>query len=182
MKLVKLFSIIAPVALFAGCQPAAEDYSWLKNALDTSVKQLELTADEIDETGLLPRSIHKGHDIDFLERQLEMDRTLFQDSLRAQPAPEKDGQRRLCKVYDWTSGFFPGSLWYTYELTGNETIKAQAINFTQKLNPVRYYTGTHDLGFMINCSYGNALRLSPADTIKNVLIETADNLISRFNP
>ena len=34
---------------------------------------------------------------------------------------------------------------------------------------------------MINCSYGNALRLSPSDTIPAVLIQTADNLCSRFN-
>ncbi len=182
MKLVKLFSFIAPVAFFAGCQPATEDNAWLKHALDTSVSQLRLTAEEIDASGLMPRSIHKGHDVSFLERQLEMDRSLFQDSLRAQPVPEAVGTRRLCKIYDWTSGFFPGSLWYAYELTGNEEMKAQAINFTEKLNPVRHYDGTHDLGFMINCSYGNALRLSPADTIPAVLIETADNLISRFNP
>ena len=49
------------------------------------------------------------------------------------------------------------------------------------LNPVRYYTGTHDLGFMINCSYGNAERLSPNDTISAVMVETAENLCSRFN-
>ncbi len=35
---------------------------------------------------------------------------------------------------------------------------------------------------MINCSYGNALRLAPDDTIKAVIIETADNLSARFNP
>lgn len=35
---------------------------------------------------------------------------------------------------------------------------------------------------MMNCSYGNALRLAPNDTIKAVLVETADNLCARFNP
>lgn len=34
----------------------------------------------------------------------------------------------------------------------------------------------------MNCSYGNALRLAPNDTIKAVLVETADNLCARFNP
>ena len=91
------------------------------------------------------------------------------------------GKRRLCVVYDWTSGFFPGSLWYAYELTGNDTLKADAIQYTNLLNPVRYYKGTHDLGFMINCSYGNAERLAPNDTIKAVMKETADNLSGRFN-
>ena len=54
-------------------------------------------------------------------------------------------------------------------------------NIQNLLNPVRYYKGTHDLGFMINCSYGNAERLAPNDTIKAVMKETADNLSGRFN-
>ncbi len=35
--------------------------------------------------------------------------------------PVKDalGSRRYCSsIYDWTSGFFPGNLWYAYQLTG----------------------------------------------------------------
>ena len=82
--------------------------------------------------------------MDFLCRQLERDSLTFKDSLRAQPTAEQLGKRRLCNVYDWTSGFFPGSLWYAYELTGNDTLKTQAIEYTNLLNPVRYYKGTHD--------------------------------------
>lgn len=182
MKLVKISSFVASAVLLVGCNDEVREYGWLGNALDTSVKQLEFTAAQIDDSGLMPRSVWVGYDIDFMERQLGMDRSVFQDSLRAQPAPEKIGTRRLCKIYDWTSGFFPGSMWYAYELTGNESMKAYAAKFTNKLNPIRYYDGTHDLGFMMNCSYGNALRLSPSDTIPAVLTETADNLISRFNP
>lgn len=157
----------------------SEDYSWVKTGIDRAQHQLMLTAEEIDGTGKLPRSIHVGYDFAKLQEQLEKE--IFIDSLRAQPAAEIIGQRRLCKIYDWTSGFFPGSLWYVYELTGDEAVKQQAVKYTELLNPVREYRGTHDLGFMMNCSYGNALRLSPNDTIPAVLIQTADNLISRFN-
>lgn len=129
---------------------------------------------------MLPRSIRTGYDMAFLCRQLERDSLTFKDSLRAQPAAEQLGKRRLCGVYDWTSGFFPGSLWYAYELTGNDTLKAQAIQYTNLLNPVRYYKGTHDLGFMINCSYGNAERLAPNDTIAAVMKETADKPLRTF--
>ena len=138
-----------------------------------------LTASELDGTGKLPRSIHVGYNFEKLQEQLEKE--IFIDSLRAQPAPEIVGQRRVCDIYDWTSGFFPGSLWYVYEFTGDEAVKEAAITYTELLNPIREYTGTHDLGFMMNCSYGNALRLSPNDTIPAVLIQTADNLCSRFN-
>ena len=161
-----------------GCQK--NEYSWIKTGIDRAQHQLMLTAEEIDGTDMLPRSIWVGYDIAMLERQLEKEVAV--DSLRPQPAAEKLGSRRLCGIKDWTSGFFPGSLWYVYEFTGNEDVKSAAIRYTELLNPLREYAGTHDLGFMLNCSYGNALRLSPADTISNVLIETADNLCSRFNP
>lgn len=180
MKLQKFLPLAASALLLVSCN--SQDYSWLKNALDTSVEQLELTADAIEDTGLMPRSIWVGYDLDFMERQLEMDKAVFQDSLRAQPAAEKLGTRRLVGIKDWTSGFYPGSMWYAYELTGDENMKARAAQFTNLLYPIREYKGTHDLGFMMNCSYGNALRLAPADSIKAILVQTADNLAGRFDP
>ena len=167
---------------FASCQTQPkEDYSWIKKGLDVASAQLTLTAEEISSTNMLPRSIRTGYDMNFLCRQLERDSLTFKDSLRAYPTADQMGKRRLCSVYDWTSGFYPGSLWYAYELTGNDTLKTWAIQYTNLLNPVRYYTGTHDLGFMVNCSYGNAERLAPNDTIAAVMKETADNLCGRFN-
>lgn len=88
---------------------------------------------------------------------------------------------RLDNIYDWTSGFFPGSLWYMYELTENNFFKDEASKFTSYLHDIRYYKGTHDLGFMIYCSYGNELRLTGDTATVPVMIQTADNLISRFN-
>ena len=184
MKFTELItSLCCSAAMLAGvsCQQGNEDYGWLKNGIDTSVSQLLLTADEIEDTGMMPRSIWVGYDLDFLGWQLGADPMTFKDSLRAHPAATKIGKRRLCDIYDWTSGFFPGSLWYAYELTGNAKAAEEASAFTNILNPIRYYKGTHDLGFMMECSYGNALRLSPNDTIKAVIVETADNLCSRFN-
>lgn len=178
----KLVLFASVTIALASCQTTPkEDYSWIKKGLDVASAQLQLSAEEVSGTGMLPRSIRTGYDMDFLCRQLERDSLTFKDSLRAQPTPEQLGKRRLCGVYDWTSGFFPGSLWYAYELTGNDTLKAEAIQYTNLLNPVRYYKGTHDLGFMVNCSYGNAERLAPNDTIAAVMRETADNLCGRFN-
>ena len=172
--------ILVAAAATISCTQKGTD--WIGNGIRTAAAQLELTAEEVDGTGMLPRSIHVGYDMTELCMQLGRDSLTFKDSLRARPAADKKGKRSLCGIYDWTSGFFPGSLWYAYELTGDEKLKEEAVKFTNLLNPVRYYDGTHDLGFMIGCSYGNALRLSPADTIRNVITETADNLISRFDP
>lgn len=181
MKKSIILLTVASVFGLAACQCNPEK-DWITHALDISSNQLKLTAGEIADSALLPRSVWTGYTMDFLVSQMEQEAKAFQDSLTANPPADKLGKRRLCSISDWTSGFFPGSLWYAYEMTGDEELKLQAIRYTNLLNPVRYQTDTHDLGFMINCSYGNALRLAPNDTIQAVLVETADNLYARFDP
>ncbi|MBR3931386.1 MAG: glucuronyl hydrolase, partial [Tidjanibacter sp.] len=177
MKIKHLIVAAVAVVALAGCsQP--KDYGWIKVAVDRATVQLLQTAEEIGDTPMIPRSIWAGYDPAMLEKQLEKDFDTFKDSLRKKAAPELLGKRRLAGVYDWTSGFYPGSLWYVYEFTGNEAVKEAAVKFTNLLFPVSHYTQTHDLGFMINCSYGNAHRLMPCDTIPEVLVRTADNLCS----
>src|SRR5262245_34489402 len=48
----------------------------------------------------------------------------------------------------WCSGFYPGTLWYLYEYTNDESLKAEAIRSTALLEKEKNNTGTHDLGFM----------------------------------
>lgn len=95
---------------------------------------------------------------------------------------DKQGRLRGTDKYDWTSGFFPGSLWYAYEATKDETLKAEATKWTEKLAALQTFTGHHDLGFMMYCSYGNAWRLTGKDAYKNILIQSAKSLATRFSP
>ena len=83
----------------------------------------------------------------------------------------------------WTSGFFSGSLWYIYELTGDSKYRNYAIKYMKRIEEEQYTTSHHDVGFMMYCSYGNALRLNPSDSTyyKKVLVQSANSLISRFN-
>lgn len=92
-----------------------------------------------------------------------------------------DGNLMVTGMYDWTPGFFPGSLWYLYELTGDTVWKAKAEKWTHTLEPLKTFTGHHDLGFMMYCSYGNAERLAPKDEYKDILVESAYSLASRFS-
>ena len=186
MKKFLLFCYaVATLQGFSGCSPSQpkEDYGWLKNAIDTSVQQLEETVADVGDSVLLPRSIWTGYDMDFLCSQLQREPVTFKDSLRMKPVKDALGSRRYCSsIYDWTSGFFPGNLWYAYQLTGIEGLKNGAVKFTNYLYPVKDYKGTHDIGFMMNCSYGNAYRLAPADSVHQALVQTAGNLCSRFDP
>ena len=76
------------------------------------------------------------------------------------PKSFKDGEIVTAKPRDWTSGFLPGALWLLYEHTGDEQLKEYADIFTRRLEELKSYTGTHDLGFMVFCSYGTAYRLT----------------------
>lgn len=170
----------AVAALVISCNNKTPE--WVGTALESSTQQLLSTADTLRDSGRFPRSIWSGWDIEFLAEQIGPSVYAKVDSLRPQPSADKLGKLRTCDVYDWTSGFFPGSLWLAYELTGDERLLADAVDYTNKMLPATFYTGTHDLGFMVGCSYGNALRLCPNDSLKTVIIRTADNLASRFNP
>ncbi len=93
-----------------------------------------------------------------------------------------DGTVRVAPYRDWTTGFFPGSLWYAYELTNDNNLALQAKRFTLALDSVRYIKDTHDVGFMLYCSYGNAYRITGDKMYLPALKDGASNLASRFNP
>src|SRR5687767_4411945 len=95
---------------------------------------------------------------------------------------DKQGQLKLTNKYEWTSGFFPGALWYAYEGTGDSVLKSKAIQWTEKLEALQTFTGHHDLGFMMYCSYGNAYRLTGNQQYKNILVQAARSLCTRFSP
>jgi len=81
----------------------------------------------------------------------------------------------------WCSGFFPGSLWYLYDYTGDEVLKEMAMARTALIEKEQYNTGTHDLGFMINNSFGNGLRIAGIEAYKPVMINGAYSLMTRYN-
>lgn len=51
-------------------------------------------------------------------------------------------------VWDWTSGFFAGSLWYLYNLTGDEKWKTLAKKYTEALKQQQYITSHHDTALL----------------------------------
>ncbi len=92
-----------------------------------------------------------------------------------------DGSVRLAPQSDWTTGFFPGSLWYGYELSGDKQLATSARKFTLGMDSLKNFKHTHDLGFMIYCSYGNAYRLTKDKAYVSTLENGAKNLHGRYN-
>ncbi|HTI07618.1 MAG TPA: alginate lyase family protein [Puia sp.] len=98
------------------------------------------------------------------------------------PRTIENGQLKLVPSKDWTSGFFPGVLWMLYEYTGNNEWKEQAATFTAAMEKEKTNGTTHDMGFKIYCSVGNGYRLTKDPHYKEVIIQSARTLSTRFNP
>jgi hypothetical protein len=81
----------------------------------------------------------------------------------------------------WTSGFYPGTLFYLYEFSHDTALLREATDRLQLLQKEQYNKGTHDLGFMLYCSFGNALRITGRPEYKDVLLTGARSLSTRFN-
>jgi len=93
-----------------------------------------------------------------------------------------DGQLQMVAPKDWTSGFFPGSLWYLYQATGDARWRTAAVRYTALLEPEQTNRRTHDVGFILNCSYGNGYRLTRDPAYRDVLIRGARSMSTRFKP
>ena len=118
----------------------------------------------------------------FIQEQYSNTLAAADDLTRVPRRIDENGALVTTGIYGWTSGFFAGSLWYIYEITGDDKWKQEAIKWTETLDTIQYWSGNHDVGFMINCSYGNGLRLTGKQAYKPVLVQTAESLIKRYNP
>lgn len=98
------------------------------------------------------------------------------------PSTYRDGKVRFVPTRDWVSGFFAGSLWYMYELTGDEKWADAARRHTEHLHDIQWLTGHHDVGFMIGSSYGNGRRLKHIEPYDTIMVNAAKSLSTRFRP
>jgi len=96
-------------------------------------------------------------------------------------SPE-DGSLEVCQSWWWVCGFYPGAMWYLYEYTGDDYIRNQAEMRTMAIAPEQWNVGTHDLGFMLYCSFGNGYRLTGQSEYRRIMLKGADSLCTRFHP
>lgn len=115
-----------------------------------------------------------GKQYDFMLAQLKDDGRL--------PRTFEHGKLVTVRSADWTSGFFPGSLWYLFEATGDKKWRDAAERYTALLEREQFNTKTHDTGFMLYCSYGNGLRLTDNPAYRKILLQGSKSLATRFNP
>lgn len=113
---------------------------------------------------------------------LEISKADHKNGTLVSPRTIENGELKLVASKDWTSGFFPGELWYLFELTENKKWKEEAIKFTSLIEKEKLNGTTHDMGFKVYSSFGNAYRLTGNEIDKAVIIQAAKTLATRFNP
>lgn len=105
------------------------------------------------------------------------------DSLLPRSIDRDSTQWRMVGIDDWTSGFWPGTLWYAYEYSKDAALKVAADRYTRLLAPLSQRKAyDHDLGFQMFCSFGNGERVAQEAGYKDVIVRSADTLATLFNP
>lgn len=139
------------IAILMGCAGKDEMDAVIEKGLSVSVEQSKLMAKSIwEQKTLLPRTL------------------------------DKEGKLITSDSKWWTSGFFPGVLWYLYEATGDTLLKEYACDYTSRVEKEKYNKGNHDVGFMLYCSFGNGYRLTGNEKYKQVLLKGAESLSTRY--
>ncbi|UGU15946.1 glycoside hydrolase family 88 protein [Sinomicrobium kalidii] len=116
------------------------------------------------------------------ERQLAGLRALALKEKKIPRSINKKGENIWTRQpYDWTEGFWPGTCWMQYERTGDAKWKEAAIAAQNLYIHHKDLTNDHDLGFIFNNSFGKAYRMTGEEKYKQVLIDAANSLITRFN-
>ena len=116
------------------------------------------------------------------EKQYTLMLASHPDTTKTPQSTLPDGKPKDMPTSWWCSGFFGGSLWYLFEYTKNPKWKDAANLWTMAIQKEQYNTGTHDLGFMLYCPFGNGYRLTGNAAYKKVMLTGAESLSTRFNP
>lgn len=126
-----------------------------------------------------------SEDVDFACKQIPYMLRLCEPSADTTLIPNSindDGSFAATNIRDWVCGFFSGTLWYMYELTGDEYWKEHAVRHTENIRETQYMTFNHDIGFIISSSFGQGMRLADMPGYDKVIVQAAKSLCSRFRP
>lgn len=149
-----IWALAALVISISGCTTKVSVTEWMDENIKFAGAQLDLAIDTIEASG----------------------RPLNPVTL------DKDGSVYYCGYSDWRSGFFPGSIWYLSELTNDSKYIPLARKYTEAIRKAEDLTWHHDIGFIINCSFGNGLRLTGDTAYSNAMVQAARSLSTRFRP
>jgi unsaturated chondroitin disaccharide hydrolase len=144
--------MIALACLVSACRPAPRDGSWEDASLSQAAQQLKYALRMLPDSSSYPRTTNP------------------------------DGRLNLVDAGDWTSGYFPGSLWYLFGYTQDKDWEQAARRWTAAIEPQKQVKDYHDIGLMLYCSFGNGYRFTKDPAYRQVLLAGARSLASRYHP
>ncbi|MBC6700123.1 glycoside hydrolase family 88 protein [Hymenobacter sp. BT190] len=106
----------------------------------------------------------------------------YPDSTRQPRSTQPDGSLQLTNSRNWTSGFFAGNLWQLSRFTGKDSWRRRAAARTETLEAEKYTTDNHDLGFILNNSFGQGYAQTQTPKYREVVLQGATTLSRRFSP
>ena len=129
--------------------------AWIDKQLDYCNRHIYVTLGQLASSDSLPRSIN-----------------------------ENCTQWEKVSYDDWTSGFWPGILWYRYAYTQNRADRREAARYTSMLSKlvVPEHVVDHDIGFQMMCSNGNAYRFTGDKRYIRPIRKGAEKLAALYNP
>ncbi|GAA4304599.1 glycoside hydrolase family 88 protein [Aestuariibaculum suncheonense] len=163
----KIFLLVFFLCLF-NCKKEKNETAEIKQTPNSEEVKLDLKSLIDDCESQLEISVPKLTDLTKHPRLIETDSTEW----------EEVPNNRLV----WTSGFYPGILWYMYDISKDEKWKQEAIKRTEVFEDFKTITEHHDIGFMMFPAYGKGYELGEKKEYKNILLTSAASLASRFNP
>lgn len=128
-----------------------------------------------------PISVVIEHGLDVATEQSLLMAQKLKDEEGALPRTFDKGKFVSTTYSNWVSGFFPGVLWYLYANTPTDELKTYAELYTERVELAKNITSNHDVGFMLNCSFGNGYRLTHNAHYLEVLKTGAESLATRYN-
>ena len=117
----------------------------------------------------------------FAGQQLTKTVELVRDSARFPRYTNTDGVWETLDSSAWSSGFFPGCLWMMYEHSKDPMWKEYAMKWTAAMENEKFCSSDHNNGFKMLPGFGNGYRLTGDEHYREVLIESARSLASRYN-
>jgi unsaturated chondroitin disaccharide hydrolase len=123
-----------------------------------------------------------NHIINFASSQLIKTTESYGDSILFPRSTGDDGNWKTVPPRDWTSGFFPGCLWYVSDLKHDSRFQKLAERWTTGLTDQQYLTQTHDVGFIIFNSFGKGYEFTNNESYKPIILQAARSLMTRYNP
>lgn len=156
--------LVSLLVVCGACSQTPQKVDVIKDSFDFAGQQLKYAFTQID-------SVNAAVSEEAPKKKLVSPRTIADD-----------GSFKMVASRDWTSGFFPGELWYMYEYTQDDYWKQKAEDFTAPIEDQKTNGGTHDMGFKMYCSFGNGYRLTKDAAYKDILLESAATLITRYKP